>query len=156
MSAVKEVEQKTQTQFEEEAVKLMEKALEDARNGKHMEPLKLVRKLKSLFTETLAEEFYRLVADKVNVATKRKLYGSPDKSLQLFTVIESRRRPEGYFVSLQLARELPKNTELKQLLSSLNLIALNAYNLCNLKRFCKEVSQDVISDCMRTKRCVTE
>ncbi len=138
----KEVKQEARTDFEKQAVKIVENVLEKAKKEKKVDALKVVRKLMSLFFEHITEEFNDLIADSVNVTTKRKLYGSPDKALQLFTVIESRRKPEGYFISLQLARKLPKDTELRQLFSVLNILSLNAYNLWNLKKFCGEEEQN--------------
>jgi len=132
------VKREERTLFEKQAARVIENALEEERKGNRTEPLKVVRKLKSLFVESLAAEFEELLARKVNVATKRRLYGSPDKSLQLLTVIESRRKPEGYFISFKLAKELPRNTELKLILSALNIAALNAYNLWNVRQICLE------------------
>ncbi len=139
----REVKQEARTEFEKRAVKMMEEVLEKAEKEKEkVDALKLIRKVMSMFFEHIAEEFNDLVAGSVNVTTKRKLYGSPDKALQLFTIVESRRKPEGYFISLQLARKLPKDTELRQLFSMLNILALNAYNLWNIKKFCMEEDQD--------------
>lgn len=126
------------TKFEERAITELERAFKKAKNGESVDPLKLIRKLKELFYETLTEEFTEQVGDSVNVATKRKLYGAPDKSLNLFTVVESRRRPVGYFISLKLSRTLPENTEIKQLFSQLNILSLNAYNYRITKEICGE------------------
>jgi len=126
------------TPFEKEAVDLIENLIKEVREGAEVDPLKVIRKLKSLFLENISGEFEEFLASRVNIATKRKLYGSPGKSLNLLTIVESRRRPEGYYISFKLARELPKNTELRQLLSALNIATLNVYNIWNVKRICLE------------------
>jgi hypothetical protein len=134
----RDTKKEERTLFEKQATRVIENAMEEARKGSRTDPLKVVRKLKSLFVESLSTEFEELLARKVNVATKRRLYGSPDKSLQLLTVVESRRKPEGYYISFKLAKELPRTTELKLILSALNIATLNAYNLWNVRQICLE------------------
>jgi len=124
------------TLFEKQAARVIENAMEEAQKGNKMDPQKLVRKLKSLFVESLSTEFEEYLADLINVTTKRRLYGSPDKSLQMFTIVESRRKPEGYYISFKLVKKLPKNSELKLIFSTLNILALTGYNLWNVKQIC--------------------
>ena len=138
-----ELQDEKLTLFEKQAVKVLEEAFMKNRKGEKVATEKLLKKLKSIWKESIVTEFYRHAAELINVTTKRKLYGAPDKNLLYFTIIESRRKPEGYFISFKLQEKLPKNTELKQIVVLFNLLALNAYNKWNIKQICGEVEDDV-------------
>ena len=124
------------TDFEEKVVKLLERFAEKIQNKETVDFHLVAKKIKSLYVETLTDEFEKLLIDRTNRTAKRKLYGAPEKSLGDFTIVERWKKPEGYFISFQLPRKLPKDTELQQLLTLFNILTLNAHRYLLYKEIC--------------------
>jgi len=125
------------TKFEEKLVEFLKELTEKVQSGKTVDFHLAAKKIKSLYAETLADEFEKLLPDRANRTTKRKLYGAPEKSLRDFTIIERWRNPEGYFISYQLPRKLPKDTEIQQLFTLLNVLSLSVHKYLLCKEICE-------------------
>jgi len=125
--------------FEEKFSDYLKTALKEGKLGDENSFKAISKVVKMMFIESAIEEALEKVLPKANVSNKRRLYGSPDKALGLFTVITSHNKPVGYFVDLSLAKEFGKSSDLLAVLTVLNTLALEAYKL----NICKEANHGI-------------